>query len=59
MKTMAGLYIRKSLSYKLEKYAKRDDMKRMLEIFKQNIAIDVISAEEYEELERVAFEDED
>ena len=59
VKTMAGLYIRKPLSYKLEKYAKPDDMKRMLEIFKENIAVDVISAEEYEELERVAFEDED
>ena len=59
VKTMSGLYIRKPLSFKLEKYDKPEDMKKMLQVFRERILIGEITLDEYRELEKVGLEDDD
>ena len=57
VKTMAGLYIRKRLSKKLEKYEKPEAMKKMLAVFRDKIYVPSISDEEYEVMEKIIRED--
>lgn len=55
VKTMAGLYLRKKLSTDLKKYAKPDAMKRMLKKFSETLSVEMLSDEEYAELEGTAY----
>ena len=47
--------MRKPLSKDLSKYKKPEAMKRMLEDFKNRIAVQMIDDSDYEELERTEF----
>ena len=51
VKTMAGLYLRKRLSRDLRKYAKPEEMKRMLQVFADTIQMEMLTDVEYETLE--------
>ena len=53
--TMFGLHMRKPLSKDLSKYKKPEAMKRMLEDFKNRIAVQMIDDSDYEDLERTEF----
>ena len=53
VKTMAGLYIQKRLSKKLEKYEKPEAMKMMLGVFWDKIYVSLISDKEYKTMEKI------
>ena len=54
---MAGLYIWKHLSKKLEKYEKPEAMKKMLAVFIEKIYVPSISDEEYDAMEKIIRDD--
>ena len=54
---MAGLYIRKQLSKKLEKYEKPEAMKKMFAVLRDKIYVPSISDEEYEVMEKIIRDD--
>ena len=56
VKTMKGLHMRTPLSKDLSKYAKPDTMKRMLQGFKDSIAVTTIKDEEYVEMEKLSYD---
>ena len=57
VKTMAGLYIQKQLSKKLEEYEKPEATKKMLDVFWDKIYVPSISDEEYETMEKIIRDD--
>jgi len=50
VKTMAGLYLTKPLTYDLKKYAKPETMKRMLKKFADTIQMEIFTEEQYKSL---------
>ena len=56
VRTMEGLYIREKLDTDLSKYAMPDSMKAMLQRFRDTIAVDELTSEDYSDmLHRTSF----